>query len=529
MSSDKKTRSLARSAGLISAATMLSRLLGLIRESLFAALLGAGHLSDAFLVAFRIPNLLRDLFAEGALAQAFIPTFKKDLQSNGQESAYELGNRVAGTLLVVIGFIVAIAILLAPQVVDLLTTKLTHPEQFGLTVTLTRIMMPFLILISLSSVAMGMLNAQNKFAAPALAPAMFNIASIGVGTGIYLSAIEGKWAVIGWSMGTVLGGLLQLGVQLPPLWRSGFRPRLRFDLALRDPRLKRIATLMLPAIVGLAAVQVNIIVNTYFASSENGAITWLNNAFRFLQLPIGVFGVAIATVSTTRYAESAAANDTTAMGAHLSDGLRLVAFLTVPSMVGLIVLGSPIISLIYQHGRFGASDTHATAAALQFYAIGLVAYAGVKVLAPAFYAMNMARIAVIASLSAVAGNLAINIGLHGSYGYRALAFGTAAAAILNFSVLYFSFHRKVCAIAHGKLLGHLLRVLLAGAIMGAIVWLSHRGLVQLFGDDQLQSTVHRLVLVFVPVIGGAISYALVCAVLGVPEVRQYWNRVAKRF
>lgn len=508
---------------------MLSRLLGLVREALFAALLGASYLSDAFLVAFRIPNLLRDLFAEGALAQAFIPTFKKDLTLNGTASAYELGNRVAGTLLVVIGFIVAVAVALAPQVVDLLTSELSHPDQFGLTVTLTRLMMPFLLLISLSSVAMGMLNAQNKFAAPALAPAMFNVASIGVGLGIYLSAIEGTWAVIGWSMGTVLGGLLQLGIQLPPLWRTGFRPSLRIDLLLRDPRMRRIGKLMLPAIVGLAAVQVNIIVNTYFATSEIGAATWLNNAFRFLQLPIGVFGVAIATVSTTRYAESAATNDKEAMSQHLSEGLRLVAFLTLPSMVGLIVLGGPIISLIYQHGQFGASDTQATAEALQFYAIGLVAYAAVKVLAPAFYAMNLARIAVIASLCAVAGNLAINIGLHSHYGYRVLAFGTAAAAILNFCVLYISFDRKVTSIDHRSLFIHLVRVVIAGSVMGAIVWGTHWGLAQWLESDSSTSMLVRLVLVFVPVIAGALSYGLSCALLGVPELKHYWHKVAKRF
>ncbi len=524
----KKKGVLARAAGLISAATMLSRLLGLVREQLFAALMGASFLADAFVVAFRIPNLLRDLFAEGALAQAFIPTFKADIKKEGQASAYQLGNRVAGTLLVLIGTIVGIAVIFAPQLVDLLASDFRgdEPSKFALTVTLTRIMMPFLLFVSLSAVAMGMLNAQDRYGAPALAPAMFNVACITVGFALYFGHVEGEWVVIGWSIGTLLGGLLQLGIQMPSLWRMGFRPRPSVDLRLRDPRMRRIGRLMLPAIAGLAAVQINIIVNTVFATSEEGAAAWLNYAFRFLQLPIGVFGVAIATVSTTRYADAAADKKPEDLATHLMDGLRLVAFLTVPSTIGLIVLGEPIIQLVYERGRFTSADTAATAAALQFYAIGLVAYAAVKVLAPAFYAMDKARIAVIASISAVAGNLAINIGLHPSYGYRVLALGTAAAAILNFTVLYFSFHRKIAPIAHGKLVGHIFRVILAGLVMGAAVWGSLQGLQSLWpGATGLW---HRLGLVIGPIVVGVVAYALACLLLRIDEVRHYARRLRRR-
>ncbi|MCP4447332.1 MAG: murein biosynthesis integral membrane protein MurJ [Myxococcales bacterium] len=527
MSEPIKKRILARAAGLISAATMLSRLLGLIREQLFAALMGASFLADAFVVAFRIPNLLRDLFAEGALAQAFIPTFKADLKGNGKESAYELGNRLAGTLLVVIGIIVGTAVIFAPHIVHVLASdfRADEPGKFALTVTLTRIMMPFLLFVSLSAVAMGMLNAQDKYGAPALAPAMFNTASIIVGASIYFGHVEGKWIVIGWSLGTLLGGLSQLGVQLPPLWRSGFRPKLSFDLRLSDPRMHRIGRLMLPAIAGLAAVQVNIIVNTIFATSEEGAAAWLNYAFRFLQLPIGVFGVAIATVSTTRYADSAAERNMDDMCKYLVDGLRLVSFLTVPSMVGLIVLGEPVIELVYQRGAFGSADTHNTAAALQFYATGLVAYSAVKVLAPAFYAMDKARIAVIASMTAVAGNLIINIGFHGAYGFRVLAFGTAAAALLNFTVLYGAFHRHISRIPHLALLVHVLRVGVAGTVMGAAVWASHRGLAAQFASDRLGQ---RALLAFVPILVGIVVYAAACAALRIDEVSHYWGKLRRR-
>ncbi len=515
-----------RAAGLISAATMLSRLLGLAREQLFAALLGASLFADAFNVAFRIPNLLRDLFAEGALAQAFVPTFKASLKQEGRADAYELGNRVAGTLLAVIALIVLAAAIFAPWIVDAMAGDFDDiPGKFDLTVTLTRVMLPFLAIVSLAAVAMGMLNAQDRYVAPALAPASFNVMSITVGTALYLSGASGRWVAIGWSIGTLLGGLAQLGMQMPSLWRVGFRPRPRLDLRLRDPRVRRVALLMAPAVAGLAAVQVNIFVNTMFASSEDGAVSWLNYAFRFLQLPIGVFGVAIATVSTTRYADAAADGDREAMGGHLREGMRLVLFLTVPATVGLVLLGEPIIRLIFERGRFTGLDTLATTAALEYYVVGLCAYAAVKVIAPAFYAMNMARIAVVASICAVAGNLILNITLHPIYGYRILALGTSVAALLNFTVLYVMFNRRIRAVDHLAMVVYTLRIGVAAAVMGVAVWLSYRGIIDFWGMDGFWI---RAVGALAPVAVGAVVYAAACHVLGIEELTQFSDKLARR-
>jgi putative peptidoglycan lipid II flippase len=505
---------------------MLSRLLGLAREQLFAALLGASLYADAFNVAFRIPNLLRDLFAEGALAQAFVPTFKASLEREGTDSAYALGNRVAGTLLAIIGLIVLLAAIFAPFIVEAMAGDFGDvPGKFELTVTLTRVMLPFLAIVSMAAVAMGMLNAQDRYLAPALAPASFNVMSITVGTALYLSGASAQWVAIGWAIGTVLGGLAQLGVQLPSLWRSGFRPRPRADLGLRDPGVRRIALLMAPAIGGLAAVQINIFVNTMFASSEAGAVSWLNYAFRFLQLPIGVFGVAIATVSTTRYADASALGDRDAMTAHLREGLRLVLFLTVPATLGLLLLGEPIIRLLFERGRFTAFDTQATTAALHFFVIGLCAYAAVKVMAPAFYAVNMARIPVLASISAVAGNLILNITLHPLYGYRVLALGTAVAALLNFAILYAMFHRRVHAVEHLDLLKYALRVLAASAMMGAVVWASYRGVVRLIGTSGFGV---RFVAAMGPVLIGALAYAVACHALRIEELKHYTGKLGRK-
>jgi putative peptidoglycan lipid II flippase len=525
-----ESRRFARAAGLISGATMLSRVLGLAREQLFAALMGATMFADAFVVAFRIPNLLRDLFAEGALSQAFVPTFKAELKQRGPAEAHAVANRVAGTLVVAIGAIVLAAAVLAPQIVDAMAPEFAAvPGKHELTVLLTRIMLPFLALISLAAVAMGMLNAQDRFGAPALAPAMFNAATIALGIALYAMDLGGRAVAIGWSIGTLLGGLAQLGVQLPPLWRLGYRPRALADPALRDPPVRRVARLMGPAVIGLAAVQVNIFVNTWFATSEAGAAAWLNYAFRFLQLPIGVFGVAIATVATTRFADAAAdgtaTGDRPAMADQLAQGLRLVAFLTVPATAGLLVMGEPIVQLVYQRGEFGAHDTWAVTRALDLYVVGLVAYAGVKVIAPAFYAVDRARIPMLASVTAVAVNVAMNVWLHPHHGYRVLALGTAAAALVNFAILYVAFQRAVARAPHAALAWQLLRVAAASAVMAAAVWGCHRGLVEGVGGAGLGA---QLVRTLVPIVAGVAVYVGACKLLRIPELDHFARRLKRR-
>ncbi|HET7823967.1 MAG TPA: murein biosynthesis integral membrane protein MurJ, partial [Anaeromyxobacter sp.] len=361
----------------LSAATMASRVLGLVRDQLFASLIGANRFSDAFVVAFRIPNLLRDLFAEGALSSAFVPTFAEAHRNAGRDAAYRLANVVVGLVLVVVGALTIAGVVFSDAIVAAIGPGLREP---GLAALCTRIMMPFLLLVSLSAVAMGMLNAQSRFTAPAIAPALFNLGSIAVGAAIWASGWPPVRAVVGWSVGTMLGGLLQLLVQLPALRALGYRarPRVRRE-DLRDPRLQRIGRLMGMAVVGLSATQVNIVVNTMFATRQEGAATWLLIAFRLMQLPLGVFGVAIATVAGAGVAQRAAERDMRGVKQTLGSAMRLVAFLNVPSTVGLIVLARPIISLIYEHGRFGAADTTATGEALACYALGLYAYSGVKV------------------------------------------------------------------------------------------------------------------------------------------------------
>ena len=373
------TDRLARGARRVSALTMLSRLLGLVREQIFALTLGAGVYSDAFLAAFRIPNLLRDLFAEGALSTAFVPTYVATLKNESRAAAYALANRVLSTLTIYLGTIAVLGMLFPQPVVSLVATGF-GPEKAALCQQLVRIMMPFLPAISLAVVAMGALNAEERYTAPALASSMFNVVAILGGAVVYFIAPGGRIAVVVWASLTIVGGLAQLGIQIPTLWRMGFRPKLLPDLRLRDAGTRRIATLMAPATLGVAAVQINVVINSSFASLvSDGAISWLSYAFRLMQLPIGVFGVAVATTSLTHLSRDAAARDWEAMRATLRRGLRMVLFLTVPSTMGLALLGVPIIRLIYQHGRFTSTATLATANALSGYALGLVSYAAIKV------------------------------------------------------------------------------------------------------------------------------------------------------
>jgi putative peptidoglycan lipid II flippase len=509
----------------LSAATMASRVLGLVRDQIFAALVGANRFSDAFVVAFRIPNLLRDLFAEGALSSAFVPTFAEVHANRGREEAWRLGNAVVGVVLAVVGAVVLLGVLLAPWIVRLMAPGF-EPGPSALATELTRIMMPFLLLVSLSAAAMGMLNAQSRFAAPALAPALFNVGAIAVGIGLWVAGKGPRAAVVGWSLGTLLGGLLQLLAQLPALWSLGYRPRPRFGRdALADPGLRRIGRLMAPAVLGLSATQVNIVVNTLFASHEAGANTWLQMAFRLMQLPLGVFGVAIATVAGAGVAQRAAARDMEGVRETLGSAMRLVAFFNVPSTVGLIVLAHPIIALIFEHGRYGPADTAATAGALVFYAVGLYGYSAVKVLAPAFYALDEVRVPVLGSIVGMVSNVALNLALYPVLGFRGVALGTSLAASANFAVLAVAWKKRHGGLGEAGIWRQLLRCLVAAGAMAAAALATARLLAPHLAPAGLA---RYAPLALLPVAVGAIAYFVAARLLGIGELAEVADALRRR-
>jgi putative peptidoglycan lipid II flippase len=515
---------IARAAGLVSAMTLVSRVLGLVREVVFAALIGAGYHADAFKIGFRIPNLLRDLFAEGALSAAFVPTYARTQSEGGREAAFALANRVLTVLAVLLGGLIAAAIVFARPLVALLASGFdAEPGKAALTVFLTRMMMPFLLLVSFAAVAMGMLNAEERFGLPALSPSLFNVVAIVWAGGLWALGLPLQQVVIGWALGVLAGGLAQFLVQVPSLRRLGWR--FRPEWAPRDPGLHRVARLMAPATAGLAAVEVNIVVNSYFASREAGAVSWLDFAFRLLYLPIGLFGVALGTIATAGLARRAAEGDMDGLRNTLRQALSMLAFLTVPATVGLMALGAPVVRLIYERGRFTPADTHATAAALFLYSFGLVGYTGVKVLAPAFYALGRPRVPLVASVSAVATNLLVVLALHRGLGFRAIALGTALGSLVNAGLLVGLFERRV-----GGLFGHglfrpIARMALAAAVMGVLSWLSAAGLERLVGTCGLPA---QLATGLVPVVVGVGAYILVSRGLRVGEAEVVWHMVRDR-
>src|SRR5467141_3366838 len=462
-----------RATGIVGVAILCSRVLGLVRELLFAGLFGAGRNLDAFLMAFRLPNMLRDLFAEGALSTAFITTFSKKIAIEGDQSAWRLANRVATLTAVFMSAVTLLGILFAPQLIHVMTWGSWSPEKTALTILLTRIMWPFILLVSLAALVMGILNAKHVFGPPAMASSYFNLGSIigGVAIGWWLDPHFGARSLVGLAIGTLIGGAWQLIGQFPSLWKVGYK--FHPDFHWRDEGVRTVLTLMGPAVIAASAVQVNVLINSGFAASlGNGPVSWLNIAFRLVQLPIGIFGVAIGTVTLPLVSKSAAVGNMDEFRAILARGIRLAFLLTIPSAIGLAMFASPIISVIYQHGRFNEQMTRETAGALEFYAVGLVSYAVLKVLTPAFYAIGKRNTPMIISFVAIGANLFLNwlFTFRLGWGHRGLAFSTSLVATINFLLLYALMRSHVRRLETRQLLIGLGKMCLAGALLAVVCW-----------------------------------------------------------
>ena len=443
---------------------------------------GAGLANDAFQLAFRIPNLTRDLFAEGALSSAFVPVFTEYLTTKGRKEAAVLANLVATALILVVGTLCVLGVIFSPQLVNLFGSGYQQvPEKFALTIQMTRITFPFLLLVALAAQAMGVLNACGKFGVPAMASTFFNIGSLvfGLGIGYWAGPYIGVQPIVGMAYGVVMGGALQLIWQVPSLYRAGFAFRPQFDWS--HPGLRRIFHMMGPAILGSAAVQINVAVNSNFATGIvdphtglNGPLSWLLCAFRFMQLPLGLFGVAIASATLPSISRSAASNDIDEFRRTMARSLGMVLLLTVPSSVGLAVLGQSIVGAIYQTGKFQLYDTQQTALALSCYAVGLAGYSAVKVLAPAFYALKDSRTPMMVSLLSIAINYSAVVALlrFTHFGHAGLALSTSVVAIINALILFWLLRERIGGI-HGRILFEsIAKISIASIVMGAAIWVS---------------------------------------------------------
>lgn len=541
-------KGVAHSAGVVGVAVMVSRLFGLVREQVFATFFGAGYAMDAFIIAFRIPNLLRDLFAEGALSAAFVTTFSRKITQEGEAAAWRLANLVNNGLVLILTVIVGGGVLFAPQVVSLLIDPSTSSNgvatgelTYSLAVRLTRIMFPFLIMVSLATVAMGVLNAKDTYGIPASASTMFNVGSIigGVGCAWYLaphyvetvirgevrSADEAGAAIVGMAIGTLLGGMLQWLVQVPSLRQVGYQWKPIFSL--RDEGVRQMMRLMAPAIIASAALQINVFVNTRFASGlGEGPVSWLSYAFRLIYLPIGIFGVAISTATLPVASRAAALDNLLEFRRTIASSLRLTFFLTIPSAMGLIVLSEPIIALIFERGLFDADDTRQTAIALCLNAVGLTAYSAVRVLVPSFFALKETRTPMLVSLVSIAINYLVAWFTVDFWriGHRGLALSISIVSIVNFLLLLLAMRRRLGGIEGGRLLSTFWRVSLASTVMGVICYLVSRGLGQWIGHDDLLS---RLILVGGSIGSGLLVFVGVARLLRLEEMTTLSNGVSR--
>lgn len=498
-------KNLARAAGSVSFATLISRILGLIREMVLAKYFTV-FATDAFFAAFRIPNLLRDLFAEGALSAAFVPTFTDYKQNRSAEEAWELANIVINTLAVALSGITLLILFGAKPLVYLLVSGYSSiPGKIELTVHLTRIMSPFLLTVALAAAVMGILNTYHRFFVPALAPAFFNVFSILAG--IFLSPLMpriGQEPITAMAIGSLLGGLSQLLVQAPALYGCGFRYRLRLDWS--HPGLRRILTLMLPAAFGLAATQINILIDNQLASYlGNGPVSWLNYAFRLMQLPIGLFGVAIATVNLANVSRKVASNDLEGLKTNLAEAVKLAAFLNIPATMGLIFLRYPIVQLLYERGRFTPEHTINTGNALLFYTIGLYAYSLVKIVTPTFYALGDTKTPVRYAALVIAIKIAVNLMLIQKLGFMGLALGTSVASLLNTYLLFRALGKRIGGFGEHGVVTEVVKITAAGTIMGIVAYLIHSRVALITGTAHLAGRAEAL--------GVAIAAALVVLLL----------------
>jgi putative peptidoglycan lipid II flippase len=476
-SRDQISERIAEAAGLAGAATLTSRLLGLAREQVLAALFGASDEMDAYLVAFRIPNLVRDLFAEGAMSAAFVPTFTRHLTLHGKSGAWRLANNVLTALLLITGFIVIVGSIFAvPLVTAYAQNFAAVPGKLELTIFLARVMFPFLILVALAVAVMGMLNSLRHYFVPALAPATFNIVAIVFAFGLTpLMPFFGYPRIMSMALATLVGGLVQLIVQMPALWREGFRYRPLLDPS--DPRLRRVLVLMGPGTVGVAATQLNLFVTTLFATSQGtGAVSWLQYAFRVMYLPLGLFGVSIATAVLPAAARQAATDNREALRSTVSRGLSLMLMVNIPAACGLAILSHDIVRLLFERGHFTPHDTDATAAALRIYALGLVGYSTARIVSPVFYTLGRSRVPVMLSVISVSVNVALSIVLIRSMGFVGLAMATSMAALTNATLCLFLLRAQLGGIGGRRLAASFGKVTLASLTMSAVVLAVNRSL-----------------------------------------------------
>ncbi len=481
---------------------------------------GAGMATDAFVTAFRIPNLLRDMFAEGALSSAFVPVFKEKLVQESTERAYRLADIVITAILLVVGLIVVLGIIAAPVLIYVSAHGFVDdPPKFDLTVDMTRIMMIYLLLISLSALAMGMLNSLGRFGVPALSPALFNLGVVGGVIFLYDHFDQPAYAL---AVGVVIGGAGQLIIQLPSLWHLGYHFRPRLDLL--DEGLKKVVRLLTPMIIGLSAGRINILVNTLLASFlVEGSLSYLNYSYRLMHFPLGVFAVALGTVTLPRVSGMVARGDLTGIYRAFDEAVGINLFVVVPSAAFLGLMGRELVDLIYAWGAFDAVNAANTALALRHYAYGLIGFAVVRVVVPFFYAFGDSKLPMRVSVISVIVNMLLYYPLIQVLSFAGLAAATSLAGLLNALMLLYYLPQKGVTVPWGRLGLKVLRLLIAaGLAFYAARLLPFDPAV---GQSEI---VGRIVALMIPLVVAGPVYLILCAILRVPEVGVLTRWITRR-
>src|SRR3989338_594146 len=466
MSENKR---LLKATGIISSGTFLSRIFGFIRDMVIAKIFGAGFATDAFFVAFKIPNLLRRLLGEGALSAAFIPLFTEHFTVKSKEDAWRFASAAFSSLLVILSVITILGIIFMPAIITILAPGFyTEPQKFNLAVYLTRITFPYIFLISLTALSMGILNSLRHFTVPAMSPVLLNLSLIGAAFFIcpYLDT-----PISGLAIGVIIGGVLQLFFHIPPLLKSGlkFTP----DFSFSHPGVKKVVLLMAPSVIGLAVTQLNIFVDTLIASLlTEGSISYLYYADRVMQLPLGVFGTAIGTAILPTLSSFAAKKDMEGMKDTMSFGLRFTFFIAIPAMTAQIVLSLPIVSLLFERGEFTHQAAINTSQTLIAFSIGLWAYSGIKVIAPAYYSVQDTKTPVRIAVISMIANVVFNLILMAPLKHAGIALATSLSAMLNLGLLVYYLPDSIRRLDWHNIKSSVIKIGLSSAIMGGICWLA---------------------------------------------------------
>jgi len=504
-----------RTAGTLAGLTLVSRLLGLVRDIVIAYLFGTGPAADAFFVAFRIPNVLRRLFAEGALTVSFVPVFTGYLHKKGKREGRKIFNITFTLLFLILLAVSFLGIYFSPFVVKVVAPGFSADQvRFDLAVLLNRVMFSFILLIGIAALAMGVLNSMGYFFSTGAAPVLLNLCMIG--SALLLSPYFSR-PVIGLSVGVILGGAAQFLVQLPYLWKEGFTPRP--DMNLSHPAVKEVMVLMVPAAFGASVYQINILITQILCSFlPTGSVSWLWYADRFFELPLGLFAVSVATAVLPSLSRKAASRDSSGFAYVLSYSIRATLFICIPSMLGLILLREPLLGLVFERGAFGREDTIRTAQALLCYSLGLPAVAGARVFVQAYYAMKDTRTpVVVAIVSFIVNFIAGVLLMRGSLRHAGLALATSLSAYINLLLLVLIFSRRLRVIPFGEIFVSLVKTSIATVLMSGIVILIYRG-----------TPGNVVVRLSMAISGGIASFIAAAYFLKSNELKTIWNTVLSK-